>query len=46
MTNIIDGMDAARFNSPGTNHKKQSKTATKENKQKMPEVLRNLKNGS
>lgn len=46
MTNIIDGMDAARFNSPGTNDKKQHEKGIKENKKKMPTVLENLKNGS
>ncbi len=45
MTNIIDGMDNSRFNSPGTDHKKQ-REKTKENKNKMPDVLKNLKNGS
>ncbi|WP_428910626.1 hypothetical protein [Niallia sp. Krafla_26] len=46
MTNIIDGMDAARFNSPGTDRKKQHEKDTKEHIKKMPTVLQNLKNGS
>lgn len=46
MTNIIDGMDEARFQTPNPNGKKlQEKKANKDEK-KMPMVLRNLKNGS
>lgn len=46
MTNIIDGMDASRFNSANTQSgKKKEKNVKKEDK-KMPMVLRNLKNGS
>lgn len=46
MTNIIDGMDQARFTSPnGVVKEKNKKEVTKEEK-KTPMVLRNLKNGS
>ncbi len=45
MTNIIDGMDAARFQSPNRNGYKPQEKKSKEEK-KMPMVLRNLKNGS
>ena len=46
LTNIIDGMDAARFQSPNRDgYKIQAKKAKEEDK-KMPMVLRNLKNGS
>ncbi|WP_157801006.1 hypothetical protein [Bacillus solitudinis] len=47
MTNIMDGMDAARFRSGNPNAKerpKQEKETSKE--KKMPPVLKNLKNGS
>ncbi|MFC0471872.1 hypothetical protein ACFFHM_15550 [Halalkalibacter kiskunsagensis] len=46
MTNIIDGMDSARFqsaNNPG--NKQRVKKVEKEDK-KMPTVLKDLKNGS
>lgn len=46
LTNIIDGMDQARFRSAVPNDNQvRNKKAEKENK-KMPMVLRNLKNGS
>ncbi|MFJ8244278.1 hypothetical protein [Peribacillus asahii] len=45
MTNIMDGMDEARFQSPYPNGNKQRKSKSKEDK-KMPMVLKNLKNGS
>ncbi|MBO1512886.1 hypothetical protein [Metabacillus bambusae] len=45
MTNIIDGMDQARFRSNGSNQNKgQNRDKTEE--KKMPLVLKNLKNGS
>ena len=44
MTNIIDGMDAARFKTLGTNQKRQQNENEKE--KKTPMVLKNLKNGS
>lgn len=44
MTNIIDGMDAARYTA-GTVKPKEQKKAKKEEKE-MPLVLKNLKNGS
>jgi hypothetical protein len=45
LTNIIDGMDAARFKSGNpTQNKRQKKE--KEDEKKMPMVLKNLKNGS
>lgn len=44
MTNIIDGMDAARFKTLGTNQKRQQNE--KEKEKKTPMVLKNLKNGS
>jgi nicotinamide mononucleotide adenylyltransferase len=45
LTNIIDGMDEARFRSGSTNkNKEQNKDKTE--KKKMPMVLKNLKNGS
>jgi hypothetical protein len=45
LTNIIDGMDEARFRSSSTNKNKgQNKHKTGE--KKMPMVLKNLKNGS
>ncbi|MGO4888348.1 hypothetical protein ACJ2A9_11360 [Anaerobacillus sp. MEB173] len=45
MTNIIDGMDEARFKAgkPSSNNREQK---GKEAKKKMPTVLKNLKNGS
>lgn len=46
MTNIIDGMDAARFRSPGSTGNKEREKKIKEEDKKMPMVLRNLKNGS
>ncbi|WP_209124559.1 hypothetical protein [Alkalihalobacillus sp. BA299] len=45
MTNIIDGMDAARFRSANTNNTKREKKE-KDTDKKMPPVLKNLKNGS
>jgi hypothetical protein len=45
LTNIIDGMDEARFQSPNNDKKLREKKVKEENK-KMPMVLRNLKNGS
>lgn len=45
LTNIIDGMDEARFRSSNTNKNKgQNKGKTEE--KKIPVVLKNLKNGS
>ncbi|MBM4764760.1 hypothetical protein [Bacillus sp. B15-48] len=45
MTNIIDGMDAVRFQSKNATANKLPKK--KENEKKdMPMVLKNLKNGS
>ncbi|WP_181444624.1 hypothetical protein [Bacillus sp. 03113] len=46
MTNIIDGMDEARFKSPKGNNNKPQEKKVKEEEKKMPMVLRNLKNGS
>ncbi len=46
MTNIIDGMDAARFRSANDPNNKERETKTKQTNKKMPTVLRNLKNGS
>ncbi|WP_227936045.1 hypothetical protein [Alkalihalobacillus deserti] len=46
MTNIIDGMDAARFQSANHPGNKQREKKLKEEEKKMPTVLRNLKNGS
>lgn len=43
LTNIIDGMDAARFTA-GTVKPKENKKGKKE--KAMPMVLKNLKNGS
>ncbi|MDQ0064037.1 hypothetical protein J2T15_005971 [Paenibacillus harenae] len=40
--NIMDGMDAARFNSANPNYKSEKKLTKKE--KKMPMVLRNLNN--
>jgi hypothetical protein len=45
MTNIIDGMDQARFRSNDPNQNKGQNREKKEEK-KMPMVLKNLKNGS
>jgi hypothetical protein len=45
LTNIIDGMDAARFKSGNPNNNKRQKKQ-KEDEKKMPMVLKNLKNGS
>ena len=45
LTNIIDGMDEARFQSPNNDTKIREKKVKEEDK-KMPMVLRNLKNGS
>jgi hypothetical protein len=44
LTNIIDGMDAARFTSANPNYKKKKKG--KGENRKTPLVLKNLKNGS
>ena len=45
LTNIIDGMDIARFQSGVPNdHKRRDKQGKDE--KKMPTVLKNLKNGS
>lgn len=41
--NIMDGMDAARYNSANPNYKSEDKK-TKKEKKKMPMVLRNLNN--
>ncbi|MFC0560406.1 hypothetical protein [Halalkalibacter alkalisediminis] len=46
MTNIIDGMDAARFKSANHPEGKRQEKKMKEEEKKMPMVLRNLKNGS
>ena len=47
MTNIIDGMDAARFRSPNsTGQKERKKEEEAKAGKKMPQVLKNLKNGS
>lgn len=45
MTNIIDGMDDARFQAPNNDSKLREKKRKEEDK-KMPMVLRNLRNGS
>lgn len=45
MTNIIDGMDAARFKSGNPTNEKHKKKK-KEDEKKTPMVLKNLKNGS
>ncbi|WP_338447807.1 hypothetical protein R4Z09_16305 [Niallia oryzisoli] len=45
MTNIIDGMDSARFQSPKSKENKEQLKNNKEEKE-MPMVLKNLKNGS
>ncbi|MFC0270635.1 hypothetical protein ACFFIX_04100 [Metabacillus herbersteinensis] len=45
MTNIIDGMDEARFRSSYTN-KNKGQNREKTGEKKMPVVLKNLKNGS
>jgi hypothetical protein len=44
LTNIIDGMDAARFKTLGTDQKRQQNV--KEKEKRTPMVLKNLKNGS
>jgi hypothetical protein len=44
LINIIDGMDAARFSSPGQKGNKER--AKKLTEGKKPMVLKNLKNGS
>ncbi|MCQ6276225.1 hypothetical protein JMM81_14955 [Bacillus sp. V3B] len=46
MTNIIDGMDEARFQSGNVKANKSSQQKGKEAEKKMPPVLKNLKNGS
>ena len=46
MTNIIDGMDNARFRSPNPNGQNFRDKNKKEAEKKMPLVLKNLKNGS
>jgi hypothetical protein len=46
LTNIIDGMDAARFQSANSIDNKLKEKKIKEEEKKMPMVLRNLKNGS
>ncbi|WP_165763874.1 hypothetical protein [Halalkalibacter urbisdiaboli] len=46
MTNIIDGMDAARFKSVNSEEQTKHDKKRKQNKADMPTVLKNLKNGS
>lgn len=46
LTNIIDGMDEARFRSANPVDNKLKEKKLKEEEKKMPIVLRNLKNGS
>lgn len=46
MTNIIDGMDAARFQSANSKGNKLPEKKVNEEEKKMPMVLRDLKNGS
>ena len=47
MTNIIDGMDQARFKAGHPNpQKKEIQQKQKAEQKKMPMVLENLKNGS
>ena len=43
LTNIIDGMDAARFTAKTVKPKENKK---RKNEKEMPIVLKNLKNGS
>jgi hypothetical protein len=46
LTNIIDGMDEARFQSGNVKANKSSQKKRSEEEKKMPTVLKNLKNGS
>ena len=46
LTNIIDGMDNARFQSGNVKAKKSTQKNGNETEKKMPMVLKNLKNGS
>jgi hypothetical protein len=46
LTNIIDGMDAARFQSANSKGKKLPENNGKQAEKDMPPVLKNLKNGS
>jgi hypothetical protein len=46
LTNIIDGMDNARFQSGNVKANKPTQKSVKDKETKMPTVLKNLKNGS
>jgi hypothetical protein len=46
LTNIIDGMDEARFQSGNVKANSPSQKKGKKEEKKMPMVLKNLKNGS
>jgi len=46
LTNIIDGMDEARFQSGNAKANNQTQKKGKAEDKKMPMVLKNLKNGS
>jgi hypothetical protein len=46
LTNIIDGMDEARFQSGNVKANKPSQKKREAEEKKMPLVLKNLKNGS
>ena len=46
LTNIIDGMDQARFRSGNVKANKHSQKKREAEEKKMPLVLKNLKNGS
>jgi hypothetical protein len=46
LTNIIDGMDQARFRSGNVKASKPSQKKMEAEEKKMPLVLKNLKNGS
>jgi hypothetical protein len=46
LTNIIDGMDQARFQSGNAKANKSSQKKREAEEKKMPLVLKNLKNGS
>jgi hypothetical protein len=46
LTNIIDGMDNARFQSGNVKDNKSTQKKEKVEENKMPLVLKNLKNGS
>lgn len=46
LTNIIDGMDEARFQAGNVKANKPAQKKGKDEEKKMPMVLKNLKNGS